>query len=132
MIRAIILLTLTFSTQVLATEFKPYPVAKISVEQWTAYYEKVDKAFADSFQDYPQQKLIVYSNDKERISYVFTKDTHPAHPAWIAHQIVVSDDTVDMLQIGYFAGKEEPFARLFRRYQKLRDKVTAQFNNDSK
>ncbi|MEH6544367.1 MAG: hypothetical protein V7721_10520 [Porticoccaceae bacterium] len=130
--RIIIALYLVLSMPALATEFKPYPLAQITEREWKDYYEKVSEAFPNSVQDHPQQNLIVYRNDKERLSYAFTKVGHPAHPAWVTRQVVEANGTIDMVQIGYFAGKEEPFAVLFQQYQKLNDQMRAKFSANSK
>ena len=59
------------------------------------------------------------------MNYAFTTKGHPAHPAWITRQVVESEDTVDIKQIGYFAGDEEPFAKLFQQYLELNDWIKA-------
>lgn len=130
--RIIIALYMVLSAQAFATEFKPYPEAQITTEEWEDYYEKVSKAFPRSVQDHPQQNLIVFSNAKERLSYAFTKPGHPAHPAWVTRQVVEANGTIDMVQIGYFAGKEEPFAVLFQQYQQLNNQIRAKFGASSK
>ena len=123
---------MVLSLEALATEFKPYPEAHITVQEWEAYFEEVSKAFPSSVQDHPQQYLIVFSNDKERMSYAFTKPGHPAHPAWITRQVVEAGGTIDMVQIGYFAGEEEPFSVLFQQYQQLNNQIRANFGAGSK
>ena len=115
-----------------ATEFKPYPLAEITKEEWGTYFERVSQAFPKTAQDHPEQHLIVYFNNKYRLSYAFTKEGHPAHPAWVTRQVVEAEGTIDMVQIGYFAGNEEPFAILFRQYQQLTEQTKANMRASSK
>lgn len=51
---------LILSTDVLAVEFEPYPVANISVEEWTDYHNLVRKEFVETIRPYPSHHLIVY------------------------------------------------------------------------
>lgn len=48
---------------------------------------------------------------------------HPAHPAWIARKPEQCGDSIFIGQIGYFAGAEPPFAKLFREYLALNEKL---------
>jgi hypothetical protein len=130
--KTIAVLLMFFSMGALGTEFKPYTLAEITTEQWTSYFEKVSQAFPKTAQDHPEQHLIVYFNNKDRLSYAFTKEGHPAHPAWVTRQVVESEETIDMVQIGYFAGKEEPFAVLFQQYQQLTEQNKASMRASSK
>ena len=130
--KSIVALLIFFSVGVFATEFKPFPSAEITTEQWSTYFEKVRKAFTSTAQDHPAQNLIVYFNNKEGLSYAFTKVGHPAHPAWVTRQVVESEETIDMIQIGYFAGKEAPFAVLFRQYQDLTERTKADMRASTK
>ena len=66
------------------------------------------------------------------LSYAFTKAGHPAHPAWVTRQVVEANGTIDMVQIGYFAGKEESFAVLFQQYQQLNNQIREKFGANSK
>jgi len=130
--KTIAVLLVLFSVGVSSTEFKPYALAEITTEQWASYFEKVSQAFPKTVQDHPEQHLIVYFNNKERLSYAFTKEGHPAHPAWVTRQVVEAEGTIDMVQIGYFAGKEKPFAALFRQYQHLTEQTKANLRASSK
>ena len=68
--------------------------------------------------EFPEQRLLVF--DGEHSYYAFTQPGHPAHPAWITRKLVSEQDgRLNMIQIGYFAGREPPFAELFRQYQVL-------------
>lgn len=63
------------------------------------------------------QHLIAFSDLRTRTFYIFTTKDHPAHPAWITRQMVEEGGQVNVRQIGYFAGSEAEFDKLFREYQ---------------
>lgn len=100
-----------------AQEFQPYPQPKITPEQFARYADEVLQAFGYSTEILKDQKLIAFSDERSRTFYVFTTKDHPAHPAWITRQMVEEDGQVRVKQIGYFAGNEEAFSRLFREFQ---------------
>ena len=105
-----------------AVEYKPYPAARITPEQWTAYHAQVRTEHAASAQELREHKLVTYNDRATVTSYAFTQPGHPAHPAWITRRIVLGEKpTVD--QIGYFAGDEAPFAELFRQYQETNKRM---------
>src|ERR1041385_7283068 len=112
-------LLLVFITALIATrpaaaiEFKPHPTAHITEAQWSAYFDEVKAALGGSAQELREHKLIVFHDNATVTSYAFTQPGHPAHPAWITRRIA----NKNVEQIGYFAGREEPFAELFRQYQ---------------
>ena len=62
------------------------------------------------------RQLIAFSDERTRTFWVFTLKKHPAHPAWITRQMYQEDGQVRVRQIGYFAGSEDAFARLFQEY----------------
>ena len=100
-----------------AQEFQPYPQPRITAEQYARYADQVLQSFGYSTEILKDQKLIAFSDERSRAFYVFTTKDHPAHPAWITRQMVEEDGQVRVKQIGYFAGDEESFAKLFREYQ---------------
>ncbi len=100
-----------------AQEFQPYPQPRITAEQYARYADQVLQSFGYSTEILKDQKLIAFSDERTRTFYVFTTKDHPAHPAWITRQMVEEDGQVRVKQIGYFAGKEEAFAALFREFQ---------------
>lgn len=100
-----------------AQEFQPYPQPKITTEQFARYAEQVLQALGYSTEVLKDQQLVAFSDQRTRTFYVFTTKDHPAHPAWITRQMVEEDGQVRVKQIGYFAGDEEAFAKLFREYQ---------------
>jgi hypothetical protein len=113
---AIALLAL-LAGQAWGQEFQPYPQPKITAEQYARYADEVLQAFGYSTEILKDQKLIAFSDERSRTFYVFTTKDHPAHPAWITRQMVEEDGQVRVKQIGYFAGNEEAFSRLFREFQ---------------
>ncbi len=52
---------------------------------------------------------------------------HPAHPAFITRQLFEEGGEVRVRQIGFFAGSEQEFAKLFSEYlernESLKDEV---------
>jgi hypothetical protein len=100
-----------------AQEFQPYPQPKITAEQFARYADQVLQTLGYSTEILKDQQLVAFSDQRTRTFYVFTTKEHPAHPAWITRQMVEENGQVLVKQIGYFAGNEEAFAKLFREYQ---------------
>lgn len=100
-----------------AQEFQPYPTPQITPEQWMSYADLVREAHAASVQFVREEKVLVFSDLRTRTFWVFTTRDHPAHPAWITRRMVEENGQVNVQQIGYFAGSEPEFAKLFRSYQ---------------
>ncbi len=101
----------------LAQEFQPYPSPKITVEQYVNYAKKVQESLGDSAEILQGMNLVAFSDMRTRTFYIFTTKDHPAHPAWITRQMDEEGGQVHVKQIGYFAGSEAEFAKLFRYYQ---------------
>lgn len=118
------------ATVTYAAEYMPYPEAKVTKEQWQSYAEEVSREFQASERRYPDQRLTTYSDDASRMSFAFTMPGHPAHPAWITRQVVEANGSIDLRQIGYFAGEEESFAELSRQYQELTQRTRQQFQRE--
>lgn len=106
-----------------AVEIEPFPRAKITVEQWQEYFDKVSHDFGATKRIYEEQNLVVFSNDELHANFAFTTKNHAAHPAWVTRYVIQNNDSISIAQIGYFAGDEAPFAKLFKEYAKLNDKV---------
>ena len=102
---------------VIAQEYQPYPSPKIAPEQWAKYVEEVRQLHAESLEIYEDKQLFAFSDMHTRTFWIFTMKHHPAHPAWITRQMYEEGGVVRIRQIGYFAGSEEEFAKLFREYQ---------------
>ena len=103
---------------VTAQEFQPYPAPRITAQQWVEYADQVRRSYADSAEILKGQNLVAFSDQRTRTFYIFTSKDHPAHPAWITRQLYEEGGEVRVRQIGYFAGSEPEFAKLFADYQK--------------
>ncbi len=112
-----------------AQEFKPHPRAGITAEQWQAYFDEVSARHGNDAQDIESEKLMVFFDRTSGTSYAFTKPGHAAHPAWVTRQVRERDGKVGVAQIGYFAGREDEFAKLFRAYQQLNERMRDSFTN---
>jgi hypothetical protein len=106
-----------------AQEFQPYPQPQVTADDYTRYAEEVRQSFGSTAQVVKEDKVIVFSDMRTRTFYVFTTKDHPAHPAWITRQMVEESGQVRVRQIGYFAGSEEAFARMFRDYEQRNTKL---------
>jgi hypothetical protein len=100
-----------------AQEFQPYPTPQITREQWAQYAEQVQQNYLASAEILAEQHQVAFSDMRTRTFWIFTTKDHPAHPAWITRQMVEESGQVHVRQIGYFAGSEPEFAKLFRYYQ---------------
>jgi hypothetical protein len=110
-------------------EYKPYPLAKISRQEWQTYFDEVRAKQMVTERRFPDENLVTYYSVATGMNWAFTTPGHLAHPAWIARHVVVRDGQTLVDQIGYFAGDEAPFSALFQSYQKLTDRTTAKLPN---
>ena len=124
-----LLATLAFA--VYAQEFKPYPAAHITVQQWQAYFDEASTKYASARREFPGEHLVVFEAADSNTTYAFTQVGHPAHPAWVTRQPVQDNAGVQIRQIGYFAGEETPFAQMFRQYQDLNAQIREDFKRKS-
>ena len=106
-----------------ATEFKPYGDAQISFAQWRDYQGRVVDRFADGQKVFAEQQMVIYTDSDNTVQYAFTLAGHPAHPAWITRRVIEDSGGIDIEQIGYFAGEEPPFERLYRQYLHLNQRL---------
>jgi hypothetical protein len=106
-----------FAGLAMAQDFQPYPAPQITAEQWASYAELVRQNYGATAEILKGEDVIVFSDMRTRTFWVFTTREHPAHPAWIARQMYEEGGQVNVRQIGYFAGSEPAFAKLFRFYQ---------------
>ena len=109
--------------QALAQEYQPYPTPSITPEQWAKYGETVRQQHGASLELFKDKQLVAFSDLRTRTFWVFTLKDHPAHPAWITRQMYEEGGLVRVRQIGYFAGSEEEFAKLFLEYQKRNEEL---------
>jgi hypothetical protein len=112
----------------LAQEFQPYPTPKITVEQWKNYATQIRQNFESTAEIMKGKNLVAFSDPRSRTFYIFTTKDHPAHPAWITRQMVEDGGQVRVRQIGYFAGSEEEFAKLFSEYQERNQQLQDEVN----
>lgn len=119
-----------FATSVAAVEYQPYPTAHISVQQWHDYYTQVKEDFGATEKVSEQQRLVTYSDKSTNMSFAFTMPGHEALPAWVARHVTESNGSVNLSQIGYYAGDEEPFAVLFQQYEQINERIRAQFRKN--
>ena len=106
-----------------AQEFQPYPSPKVTVDQWQKYLVEVRSRHEASLEVYKDKNVVVFSDPTTRTFYIFTTKDNPAHPAWITRQIVEQGGKVNVRQIGYFAGAQEPFDRMFSEYLQLNEQL---------
>jgi hypothetical protein len=117
------IVALLVSSPAAAQSYKPFPEARVTDVQWQAYYEEVSTKLGASRKEEPGQGLVVFSNRETGTFYAFTLPGNPAHPAWVTRQVFEAGGSINIQQIGYFAGDEAAFAKLFRAYQQLNDKI---------
>jgi hypothetical protein len=118
------------SGQLFATDYKPYEVANITVEQWQAYFDTVLQEFADTMREEPDVSLILFHDESTATYYAFTTPENPAHPAWVTRRVVEQDGEIVVEQIGYFAGDEASFADLFDAFSDLSTEMQKEFQRE--
>ena len=121
--RLLLISLLWYSAFAGAQEFKPFPRAQITREQWQDYFKLVSERPSVTRREFPAEHLVVFEDRDSYMSWVFPTPQHPAFPAWITRQPVQDGRGVSMRQIGYFAGDERAFADLFRAYQAVNENI---------
>jgi hypothetical protein len=114
--RAWLLIALLVAAPLSAQEYQPYPQPKVTIEQWQAYLNSVRESLEPTAEIYKDKHIVAFQNPDTRTFYIFTTKDHPAHPAWVTRQLVEQDGQVKVRQIGYYAGNEQAFDKLFREY----------------
>jgi len=115
---ALVLLALLLG-EVAAQEYKPFPQARITPQQWQQYFTEVSSKHAGSRREFPAEHLVIFEDRATYTAYAFTQPGHAAHPAWVTRHVVDGNVGANVRQIGYFAGEEEPFTKLFNAYLQL-------------
>jgi hypothetical protein len=100
-------------------EFKPYSSPKITVVQWQAYFDQVQRKLGSTRREFKEVQLVVFTDKETRVAYAFTLPGNPAHPAWITRRVSALGQNLAIEQTGYFAGDERSFAELLKRYDGL-------------
>ena len=106
-----------------ALEFMPYPVAKISHEQWQSFYEKARSSLGHSQRIYSERYIVIFIDSFNGHHYAFTLPGHAAHPSWIVRRIVNHDGEITVQQVGYFVEDEAEFVELFKAYLELNEQI---------
>ena len=101
-----------------AQAFRPHAQFRITAQQWQQYLDQVRARPGVAVQPLADQHLTVYEDRAEHVLWAFTEPGHPAHPAWIAKRVLRVGNAVGIEQVGYFAGDEVAFGRLFRSYDR--------------
>jgi len=117
--RRIAILACAAALAVAAQEFRPHPQARITTQQWQAYYDEVRAKHGDTEQQFAREHLVLFNDAKSLMSWAFTLPGHPAHPAWVTRQPVTDGNNVKIRQIGFYAGDEQAFRKLFATYVAL-------------
>jgi hypothetical protein len=120
-VSSVALLCLPFSAG--AQQFRPYAEAKISEAQWQSYYSEVSTNFAKTLRDLASENLQLFFNEATYVTYTFTKPGHPAHPAWITRLVVAAGDKVTVSQLGFYAGSEVEYQKLFDSFNVLNERL---------
>jgi hypothetical protein len=109
--------------------FRPFPETNINQAQWDDYFYEVRQKHALGARDLESEKLQMFFNAQTQVVYTFTKPGHPAHPAWISRLIVSVDKKLALSVVGYYAGSQTEYQRLFDQYmrtsEQLRDALAA-------
>ncbi|HZZ93303.1 MAG TPA: hypothetical protein VFE23_12135 [Usitatibacter sp.] len=106
-----------------AQEFRPHAQARITPAQWQAYLDEVKSKHGGTEQQFREEHLVLYNDAKSLMSWAFTTPGHPAHPAWVTRQPVTDGNTVKIRQIGFYAGNEDAFRKLFATYLLMTSKM---------
>ena len=110
----------------------PYPQARITSDEWQQYFSEVSSKHAASRREFPAEHLVVFEDRATYTAYAFTQPGHAAYPSWITRHVLRDDAGVKVRQIGYFAGDEESFAKLFEAYQQLNGQMLEDFEIQSR
>lgn len=122
----IIVLVSIYSAQVYALEFMPYPVARITNEEWQAFYNKARDNLSHTQRAYRNRYMVVFIDTFNGHHYAFTLPGHAAHPSWIVRRIVNQEGELQIQQVGYYVNEEAPFVELFDAYLKLNEQIKPQ------
>jgi hypothetical protein len=106
-----------------ALEFMPYPVAKITHEQWQSFYEKARTSLGHSQRTYNDRNIVVFIDSFNGHHYAFTLPGHAAHPSWIVRRIVNHEGELHIQQVGYYVEDEAEFVELFKAYLELNEQI---------
>ena len=106
-----------------AQGLKPFAQERVTHEQYKQTFDQVSAAHGGTRKDENEVGLMFFVDKAARISYAFTQFGHPAHPAWIARQVVTEGGRVAIRQTGFYAGREEAFRELYRDFEQVNVKL---------
>jgi hypothetical protein len=106
-----------------AQQFRPHEQAHITPAQWQAYFDEVRSKHGATEQPFAKEHLVLFNDKGSLMSWAFTTPGHPAHPAWVTRQPVTDGDNVKIRQIGFYAGDEQAFRKLFATYLVMTTKM---------
>ncbi|MDH4124056.1 MAG: hypothetical protein OEW64_09815 [Gammaproteobacteria bacterium] len=128
--RKLSVLAALLSGALLAADYQPYEDARITVEQWQAYFDTVLLEFADTMQEEADVNLVLFHDESTSTYFAFTTTANPAHPAWVTRRVIEQDGEIAVEQIGYFAGDEASFADLFDAISDLSAEMQKEFQRE--
>jgi hypothetical protein len=108
-----------------AQQFRPYAEPRITIAQWDDYYTQVSTKFSKTLRELEADNLQMFFNETTFVTYTFTKAGHPAHPAWITRLVVAAADKVTISQLGFYAGSEQEYEKLFNSFNDLNERLKA-------
>jgi hypothetical protein len=108
-----------------AQQFRPYAEPQITPAQWDDYYNQVATKFSKTLRELEADNLQMFFNETTFVTYTFTKVGHPAHPAWITRLVVATTDKVTISQLGFYAGSEQEYKKLFDSFNDLNERLKA-------
>ena len=107
-----------------AQVFKPYPTAHVTGAQWQAYLDEVKAKHGATMREPPGLRII-FQDEPNASTYVFTQPGNNAHPAWTTRKLEMREGGIYLGRIGYFAGDEASFAKWYREYVALDEQFKA-------
>jgi hypothetical protein len=124
---ALIVGTLIDMSMAFGQALEPFPTNHITESQWHTYFYEVQNLHGDSAQQVRSQHLVIFKDRKTVTTWSFTQMGHPAHPSWIARQLISNGDASSIRQVGYFAGEDGPFMAFFQEQLELNKKIDQKF-----
>jgi len=123
----ILLCLLSISLSAKGIDLEPYDHDRITEAEFLAYRASAAEELGSTHRAYPSHFLELYSDESLRASIAFTMPGHPAHPAWVTRYVAMDDSGIYMNVIGYFAGDESEFAKLYKQYEAMAAETTKKF-----
>jgi len=108
-----------FSSPIFAVEVSPYKEPRVSVEEWNNYHKAIFKELEKWRKAYKLIDLEIFNDGVTRSSIGFTMSGHDAHPSWVTRYVEMTDGSVYIKVVGYYAGDEKAYRKLFQHYQEL-------------